>query len=75
MFGVSGFRALVSPPQSAILAIGAVERRVVAIDDAVAIRPYLTATLSIDHRIVYGAEAASFLADLRARLESPEETT
>jgi pyruvate dehydrogenase E2 component (dihydrolipoamide acetyltransferase) len=73
MFGVSGFRALVSPPQSAILAIGAIERRVVAVADAVAIRPYLTATLSIDHRIVYGAEAARFLAHLRAQLESPEE--
>jgi pyruvate dehydrogenase E2 component (dihydrolipoamide acetyltransferase) len=74
MFGVSGFRALVSPPQSAILAIGAIERRVVAIADAVAIRPCLTATLSIDHRIVYGAEAARFLAHLRTQLESPEES-
>jgi pyruvate dehydrogenase E2 component (dihydrolipoamide acetyltransferase) len=73
MFGVSGFRAIVSPPQSAILAVGAVERRVVAVQDAVAIRPCLTATLSIDHRIVYGAEAARFLAHLRAQLESPEE--
>jgi pyruvate dehydrogenase E2 component (dihydrolipoamide acetyltransferase) len=73
MFGVSGFRALVSPPQSAILAIGAIERRVVAVADAVAIRPYLTATLSIDHRVVYGAEAARFLAHLRTQLESPEE--
>jgi pyruvate dehydrogenase E2 component (dihydrolipoamide acetyltransferase) len=73
MFGVGGFRALVSPPQSAILAIGAVERRVVAVADEIVIRPYLTATLSIDHRIVYGAEAARFLAHLRTQLETPEE--
>jgi len=46
---------------------------VVAIADAVAIRPYMTATLSIDHRIVYGAEAARFLAHLRAQLESLEQ--
>jgi pyruvate dehydrogenase E2 component (dihydrolipoamide acetyltransferase) len=70
MFGVSGFRALVSPPQSAILAIGAVERRVVAAGDSVVVRPYLTATLSVDHRIVYGAEAARFLARLRTELEA-----
>jgi pyruvate dehydrogenase E2 component (dihydrolipoamide acetyltransferase) len=75
MFGVSGFRALISPPQSAILAIGAIERRAVAVADDVAIRPYLTATLSIDHRIVYGAEAARFLAHLRTQLESPGEDT
>lgn len=73
MFGVDGFRALVSPSQSAILAVGAAVERVVPHAGGIAVRRRLTATLSIDHRIVYGAEAAAFLGHLRTLLESQVE--
>jgi pyruvate dehydrogenase E2 component (dihydrolipoamide acetyltransferase) len=73
MFGISGFRALVTAPQSGILAIGSIEERIVPVDGQPAVRRRLTATLSIDHRIVYGAEAARFLARVRELLESKEE--
>ncbi|HEX3511890.1 MAG TPA: dihydrolipoamide acetyltransferase family protein [Solirubrobacteraceae bacterium] len=75
MFGVTGFRALVSAPQSGILAVGAIEPRVVAVEGEARIRRCLTATLSVDHRIVYGAEGAAFLARVRELLEAKEEQT
>ena len=69
MFGVTGFRAIVSPPQAAILAVGAVRPRVVPHEGGIAVRDVLVANLSVYHRIVYGAEAARFLALLRELLE------
>ena len=61
-----------SPPQVAILAVGAIERRVVALDgDAVAVRPFLTLTLAADHRVVDGALGARFLSRLRDILQTP----
>jgi pyruvate dehydrogenase E2 component (dihydrolipoamide acetyltransferase) len=64
MYEVDAFTAIIVPPQAAILAVGAVVDRVVAIDGAPAVRPMLTLTLSCDHRIVDGARAAEFLRDL-----------
>lgn len=69
MFGVTSFTAVLNPPQAAILAVGAVEQRVVAEGDGIAVRPRMTLTLTCDHRILYGADAATFLRDLRAQLE------
>jgi len=72
MFGVDRFTAILNPPQAGILAIGRVSRRVVPDEaDRPVVRPMLTLTLSADHRVVDGALAARFLADLRAGLEQP----
>lgn len=69
MFGVDAFTAIIVPPQAAILAVGAIADRVVAHEGAVAIRPYMTMTLSSDHRVVDGARAAAFLVDVVAALQ------
>jgi pyruvate dehydrogenase E2 component (dihydrolipoamide acetyltransferase) len=73
MFGVDRFTAIINPPETAIIAIGQVTNRLVP--DAQGqpiVRPMLTATLSADHRVVDGAEAARFLSDVRRALEHPE---
>lgn len=72
MFGVSQFTAIINPPQVAILAVGAIENRVIALENnAFAARPQLTLTLAVDHRVVDGALAARFLQRLRQTLETP----
>ncbi len=72
MFGLSRFTAIINPPQVAILAVGAIEPRVVALDgEAMAVRPAMTLTLSADHRAVDGAMGARFLRRLRELIESP----
>jgi pyruvate dehydrogenase E2 component (dihydrolipoamide acetyltransferase) len=68
MFDVSSFAAIVIPPQAAILATGRAIPRPVVLDGAVAVRSVMTATLSADHRVVDGAEAAQFLGEFRSRL-------
>ncbi len=72
MFGVASFHAVINPPQAAILAIGAVVRRPV-LDDSGAIVPrnVMIVSLSCDHRVVYGLDAAMFLQRLRELLEHP----
>jgi pyruvate dehydrogenase E2 component (dihydrolipoamide acetyltransferase) len=67
--GVDRFTAIVNPPEAAILAVGRIRDLVVARDGAVVIAPVVTLTLSVDHRVADGAQAAAFLADLAARLE------
>ncbi|MDH4167586.1 MAG: 2-oxo acid dehydrogenase subunit E2 [Gammaproteobacteria bacterium] len=66
MFGVRQFDAIINPPQVAILAIGAMEERPVVRHGALAVGRVVTVTLSSDHRVVDGADAAAFLATLRA---------
>ena len=73
MFGVRSFTALVDPPQAAILAVGGVRRAPVEEDGRVAFRDVVTVTTTCDHRVVYGADAARFLARLRELLERPLE--
>jgi pyruvate dehydrogenase E2 component (dihydrolipoamide acetyltransferase) len=71
-FGVEQFNAIINPPEAAILAIGATTEEVIALGDGViAIRPIMRFTLSADHRIIDGAVAARFIADLKATLENP----
>jgi pyruvate dehydrogenase E2 component (dihydrolipoamide acetyltransferase) len=71
MLGVSRFIAVIDPPQAAILAVGAIEERARPRDGKLEIARRMTATLASDHRILYGADAARFLTDVRERLEAP----
>jgi pyruvate dehydrogenase E2 component (dihydrolipoamide acetyltransferase) len=70
MFGVREFDAIINPPQVAILAVGAAERRPVVRSESLAIGLRASVTLSADHRVVDGADAGRFLAALAARLAS-----
>ena len=72
MFGVRSFTAIIDPPQVAILAVGGARRAPVEeAADRIAFSDLLTATLSCDHRVVYGADGARFLSRLRELLERP----
>jgi pyruvate dehydrogenase E2 component (dihydrolipoamide acetyltransferase) len=71
MFGVTRFNAVINPPQAAILAVGALEQRAVVVGGAVVARHQMDVTLACDHRILYGADAARFLARVRELLEQP----
>jgi len=71
MYGVREFAAILNPPQSGILAVGAAEQRPVVIDGELAAATVMTVTLSSDHRVVDGALAAQLLQALKARLENP----
>jgi pyruvate dehydrogenase E2 component (dihydrolipoamide acetyltransferase) len=71
MFGVEEFDAVVNPPQSAILAVGAVMDEAIVVDGQVLAGKRCRVTLSADHRVIYGADAAEFLRTLRGLLEAP----
>lgn len=72
MFGIDSFSAIINPPQAALLAVGAVKMRPVVEDSGrIVARETMTATLVADHRILYGADAAEFLARVRELLEQP----
>ena len=71
MFGVSSFVAIIQPPQSAILAVGAVATQAVIRDDEIVAADMITATLSADHRVVDGADGARFIGEIKRILESP----
>jgi len=75
MYGVRAFTAIVNPPQAGILSVGALAARAVVRDGEVTARHTLTLTLACDHRILYGAEAALFLARVRELLEAPAALT
>ncbi len=71
MYRVDAFSAIIIPPQTAILAVGAISDRVVAIERKPAVRPMMMLTLSADHRVADGARAAKFLADLVEAIRNP----
>jgi len=71
MFGVEHFTAIINPPNSAILACGAALKQPVVRDDQLTIGFEMTATLSLDHRVIDGAMAARWLNTLKALLENP----
>jgi pyruvate dehydrogenase E2 component (dihydrolipoamide acetyltransferase) len=71
MFGIDAFTAVINPPQSAILAVGRMAQRPVVRDGALVARHGMTITLTCDHRILYGADAAVFLGRVRELLEEP----
>jgi pyruvate dehydrogenase E2 component (dihydrolipoamide acetyltransferase) len=72
MFGVTEFTAIINPPGSAILAVGAVRKTPIVDDhDNIRVGHRMTVTLSSDHRVIDGALAAQFLAELRKLIENP----
>ncbi|MBI4627285.1 MAG: 2-oxo acid dehydrogenase subunit E2 [Candidatus Rokubacteria bacterium] len=71
MLGVDAFNAIVNPPQAAILAVGRIADRVVALNGQPAVQPTLVLTLSCDHRALDGARGAQFLGALAELIEEP----
>jgi len=71
MYNVDAFNAIIAPPQAAILAVGRIADRVVALNGQPAVRAMMTLTLSGDHRVVDGAQAAVFLNDLAEAIRAP----
>ncbi len=71
MYGVEQFVAVLNPPQAAILAVGAMEERVVVRDGELEVRPLMNLTLTCDHRSLDGATAAQFLRTVKDFLEEP----
>jgi pyruvate dehydrogenase E2 component (dihydrolipoamide acetyltransferase) len=71
MYNVDAFNAIIVQPQAAILAVGRIADRVVAVNGQPAVRPIMTLTLSGDHRVVDGAQAAVFLNDLAEAINAP----
>jgi len=72
MHQVDAFTAIIVPPQAAILAVGSIADRVVAVGGEPAIRPMMSLTLSSDHRVIDGARAAQFLNDLAEAIRDPQ---
>jgi pyruvate dehydrogenase E2 component (dihydrolipoamide acetyltransferase) len=71
MFGMTAITPVINPPQAAILGVGAFRPTLARVDGEIIERHMLTLTLSCDHRILYGADAAQFLAHIRDLLETP----
>jgi pyruvate dehydrogenase E2 component (dihydrolipoamide acetyltransferase) len=71
MYQIDSFTAIIIPPQAGILAVGRISERVVAIDGKTAIRSMMTLTLSCDHRVLDGAQAALFLKDVADFIVAP----
>ena len=71
MFGVSQFAAVINPPQSAILAVAAGQKRPVVKNDSLAVATVMTCTLSVDHRVVDGALGAQWLREFKRIVEDP----
>jgi pyruvate dehydrogenase E2 component (dihydrolipoamide acetyltransferase) len=73
MYGVDSFSAVINPPQAAILAVGSLKRRAVVDEDGELVaRPTILLSLACDHRVLYGADGARFLAGVRRLLEHPQ---
>jgi pyruvate dehydrogenase E2 component (dihydrolipoamide acetyltransferase) len=71
MYGTSSFSAILNPPQSGILAVGAAGPKAVVVDGEITVATIMSVTLSADHRAVDGALAAQWLAAFKARIENP----
>ncbi len=71
MFGVTGFDAVINPGQAGILSVGEVAKRPVVTEDGIASAHLMEVTLACDHRILYGADGAEFLASVKTNLEEP----
>ena len=71
MFGLDSFTAVINPPQTGILALGAVQEKPVVTGGKLSAQPQMTATLSVDHRVIDGITAARFIATFKEILENP----
>ena len=71
MYGISEFSAIINPPQTCLLSVGAAEQRPIVKEGAVAVATMMKATLSADHRAVDGAKGAEFLSILKGLIEDP----
>src|SRR5215208_5659622 len=73
MYGIDSFSAVINPPQAAIVAVGSLKKRAVVDEDSgrIVARDTMSATMVCDHRILYGADGAEFLARVRELLEKP----
>jgi pyruvate dehydrogenase E2 component (dihydrolipoamide acetyltransferase) len=71
MYGMTQIVAVINPPQAAILGVGAIRETLARVDGEIVERHLMTLTLSCDHRILYGADAALFLAEIKGLLEAP----
>jgi len=71
MYGVDEFVAIINPPEAAILAVGAIREAPVAEDGRIVAGKLMRMTLTVDHRVFYGATAAQFMAEVKRLLESP----
>jgi pyruvate dehydrogenase E2 component (dihydrolipoamide acetyltransferase) len=71
MYGIDSFSAVINPPQAAILAVGAIVERPVVRNGEIVTAQLMSVTLACDHRILYGADGAEFLARIRRLLEEP----
>jgi len=71
MYGVDEFSAILNPPQSGILAVGAAKERVIVVDGQIVVGSVMTVTLSADHRVLDGALAAEWLTAFVKKVETP----
>jgi pyruvate dehydrogenase E2 component (dihydrolipoamide acetyltransferase) len=71
MFGIDQFTAIINPPESGIIAVGAVEDKPVVVDGEIVVRKRARFTMSCDHRVIDGATGARFLQDVKRMLENP----
>lgn len=71
MFGLDEFTAIINVPEAGILAVGAIKKTPVVIDDQIVIRPIMSITLSYDHRVNDGVPAAEFLTRVKEYIENP----
>ena len=71
MFGIDNFSAVINAPQAGILAVGAIVERPAVRDGEIVPAHLMGVTLACDHRILYGADGAQFLARIKALLEEP----
>lgn len=73
MYAVNSFAPIINPGQTAILGIGKIEEKLMKVGDSIEAVPYMSVSLSFDHRVVDGAPAAEFLTDLKRIIENPFE--
>jgi pyruvate dehydrogenase E2 component (dihydrolipoamide acetyltransferase) len=71
MYGVDEFVAIINPPEAAILAVGAIKDVPVVVDGRIVPGKVMRMTLSVDHRVFYGATAAQFMAEVKRLIENP----
>jgi len=75
MYEIDSFTAVINPPEVGVLALGKIREQPVVIEGEIIARPMMTATLSVDHRVIDGILAARFLTSIKKKLENPSQPT